>query len=137
MSSQCSTPRLSLTFDGHGHRFHLAAQHRVAILLLPESRYGHASGEESDVPQERKAHGESTVRAEDLDGGEWTDDADPEGYHVRQGGYRDGHGSLGHGLGHSSLHGPFRGGPPPSGQHDECVVDSDTWGTVKWGALLN
>ena len=98
----------------------------MSVLLLAVSRDGHAGREESHVPHVGEAHGETAVRTEDAHRGERTDDADPEGYHVRQGGDRDGHGSLGHGLGHPLLDAPFGGGASPRGQHDECVVDADT-----------
>lgn len=104
----------------------------MQVPFLPVPRDGHAGSEEGDVPQEGEAHGEATVGAEDLHGRERRDNADPERNHIGQRRDRDGHGSLGHCLGHPSVDPPFGRGPSPSGQHDECVVDADTcaW---EWG----
>lgn len=73
-----------------------ATEDGMQILLLAVSGDGHAGGEESDVPQESEADGEAAVRAEDAHRWKGTDNADPERYHVSDGGDGDGDGRLRH-----------------------------------------
>lgn len=80
------------------------------------------------MPDEGKAHGKSAVGAEDLDGRKGTNDAEPEGNHVGDGGDRDGDRCLGERLRHAKVHRLLRRGASPGGQHDERVIDSDACG---------
>lgn len=114
------------TFDSNRFWQHLVAEYGVLIFLLAVPRDCHTSGEESHVPQEGEAYGESTVHAKDPNRGERTRDADPEGDHVREGGDGDRDGRLGHGVAHALRHRQLHRGSPPGGKHYERVVDTDT-----------
>jgi len=100
----------------------------MQILSLPVARNGHAGGEESDVPQERKANCEHRVRAEDSDRSKGADDADQERNEVGDRSYCDRHGCLGHHKAHAFSHRHFGLGAPPTRQHYKGVIDADACG---------
>lgn len=116
-----------LTFDGDRLREHFVAEDGVKILELAVSGHGHTAGEEGHVPQVCEAHGKPTVGAEDTHRRERTGNSDPERDHVGQRGDGDRYGRLGHHVTHALRHRQLHRGASPGSEHDERVVDTDSW----------
>lgn len=66
------------------------------------------------------------IDAEDLHRGERREDPDEKRYHIGERGDRNRDGSLAQSRGHPLRHRFQNAGPPPSCQHHERVVDTDT-----------
>lgn len=75
---------MRLTFDSHRDGLHFEAEYRVKVLLFSVPRDRHAASKEGDVPKEGETDSEAAVSAEDPHRREGTDDANPEGDHIRQ-----------------------------------------------------
>lgn len=73
-----SQQKNGLTFYGHGHCLHFTTENRVQVVSFPVTRYRHAGGEESDVPNESEDNSEYRIGAENLYRTERTNDANPK-----------------------------------------------------------